>query len=101
MNNNKIVIKVSELTKLLGELRAVDNLSLEIKKGEIFGFLGPNGAGKTTTINMICGLVVPSDGVVKFFGKRIVDEEEIKSQIGICPQENILWPKLTGLEQLI
>ncbi len=101
MNNNKIVIKVSELTKLFGELRAVDNLSLEIKKGEIFGFLGPNGAGKTTTINMICGLVVPSDGVVKFFGKRIVDEEEIKSQIGICPQENILWPKLTCLEQLI
>ena len=57
-------LKVRNLTRNFGDLIAVDNLSLEIRKGEIFGLLGPNGAGKTTTINMICGLLPPSGGSI-------------------------------------
>ncbi len=60
VNSNKIAIKITNLTKMFGQLVAVNDLSLDIYKGEIFGFLGPNGAGKTTTINMISGLL-PTD----------------------------------------
>jgi ABC-2 type transport system ATP-binding protein len=81
-------------------LKAVDGLSFDVYQGEIFGFLGPNGAGKTTSINMICGLMEPTEGEVFIFNQKIKDKNEIKTQIGICPQENIFWPKLTCLEQL-
>ena len=56
------VIEVEALTKLFGRLRAVDNVSFNVEKGEVFGFLGPNGAGKTTTINALCTLLVPTSG---------------------------------------
>ena len=62
------VIKVSNLKKTFGDLAAVDGLSFEVYKGEIFGFLGPNGAGKTTSINMICGLIEPTAGDVTILG---------------------------------
>ncbi len=84
------VIKISNLKKKFGDLAAVDGISFDIYKGEVFGFLGPNGAGKTTSINMICGLSKPTNGKIVLSGN-----------IGICPQENIFWPKLTCLEQLI
>lgn len=100
-NKNNVVIKLSNLKKKFGHLTAVDGLSLEIQKGEIFGFLGPNGAGKTTTINMICGLLPPTEGEIIFWGNQIKSNSEIKKHIGICPQENIFWSKLTCLEQLI
>jgi len=100
VNSNKITIKISNLTKLFGQLVAVNDLSLEIYKGEIFGFLGPNGAGKTTTINMISGLLPPTNGTITIFNKYS-DNNKIKTHIGICPQENIFWPKLTCSEQLI
>ncbi|MCX6578737.1 MAG: ABC transporter ATP-binding protein [Candidatus Aminicenantes bacterium] len=96
-----VAIKITGLKKKFGAFTAVDGLSFDIYKGEIFGFLGPNGAGKTTTINMICGLSKPSQGEIFIFEKRIKDENDIKTQIGICPQENIHWPKLTCLEQLV
>lgn len=83
------VIEISNLKKRFGDLTAVDGISFDIYKGEVFGFLGPNGAGKTTAINMICGLSRPTEGEVVFSG-----------DIGICPQENIFWPKLTCVEQL-
>ena len=91
-------LKVRNLTRNFGDLIAVDNLSLDIRKGEIFGLLGPNGAGKTTTINMICGLLPPSGGSIDFY---IHNGKDQKSLIGYCPQENIFYPKLTCLEQLI
>lgn len=96
---NKIAIKISNLTKTFNKLVAVNNLSLEINKGEIFGILGPNGAGKTTTINMISGLLAPTDGDISIFGK-LSNESILKTRIGFCPQENIFWPKLTCYEQL-
>ena len=98
-STNKIAIKISNLTKTFNKLVAVDNLSLEINKGEIFGILGPNGAGKTTTINMISGLLAPTDGDISIFGK-LSNESILKTRIGYCPQENIFWPKLTCYEQL-
>lgn len=89
------VIKVSNLQKRFGEVKAVDGLDFEIYRNEIFGLLGPNGAGKTTTINMICGLLQPSGGSITFENER-----DRKSLIGYCPQDNIYYPKLTCLEQL-
>jgi len=95
-----VVIKVTNLKKNFAELKAVDGLSFEIYRGEIFGFLGPNGAGKTTSINMICGLLEPSDGNITFLNNQKNGKNKVRRHIGICPQDNIIWPKLTCLEQL-
>ena len=62
MIRSSIAVKVRGLTKRFGDFTAVDNIDLNIKKGEIFGFLGPNGAGKSTTIKMLCGLLLPTGG---------------------------------------
>jgi len=94
------VIQCENLSKRFGQLLAVDCLDLGIKKGEILGFLGPNGAGKSTTINMICGLLNPDEGSVKIFEEDLRKNRTLRYKIGFCPQENIFWPKLTGLEQL-
>lgn len=99
MNSNNVIIKISNLKKKFENFTAVDGISFDIYKGEVFGFLGPNGAGKTTSINMICGLSPPTGGEV-IFGNQIKNNNDIKTHIGICPQENIYWPKLTCFEQL-
>jgi ABC-2 type transport system ATP-binding protein len=94
-------LQVRNLTKSFGTLLAVDRLTLDIARGEVFGFLGPNGAGKTTSINMMVGLLDPTDGDVLIEGRSIRDgREHAQRYIGVCPQENILWEKLTCLEQL-
>ena len=100
MRLTETVIKCENLTKSFNHLLAVNSLDLEIEKGEIMGFLGPNGAGKSTTINMICGLLSPDKGFVKLFGKDLRKHIKLRHKIGFCPQENIFWGKLTGLEQL-
>lgn len=92
------MIKIESLTKKFGDFTAVDDLSFEIYRNEIFGLLGPNGAGKTTSISMICGLLPPTSGNISFQSEIGADR---KSLIGYCPQENIFYPKLTCLEQLI
>ncbi|MCF8240104.1 MAG: ABC transporter ATP-binding protein [Melioribacteraceae bacterium] len=94
------VIRTTNLFKNFGNFTAVNDLSLAIKHGEIFGFLGPNGAGKTTSINMICGLSHPSSGDIEILGENIRNNRSVKTKIGICTQENIFWPKLTCYEQL-
>jgi ABC-2 type transport system ATP-binding protein len=95
------VLQTQHLTKRFGALTAVDNLSLEVYEGEIFGFLGPNGAGKTTSINMMCGLLKPDAGQVLLHGKPVHGgDPEVRARVGVCPQETILWDKLTCLEQL-
>jgi ABC-2 type transport system ATP-binding protein len=93
------IISISGLKKKYGDFTAVDDLNFDIYKNEIFGLLGPNGAGKTTTINMICGLLPPTEGTIRFNGNR--RDTLSKSLIGYCPQENIYYPKLTCLEQLL
>ncbi len=96
------LLEIKNLSKSYGDLIAVNNLSLEIFTGEVFGLLGPNGAGKTTTINLISGLLKPDDGEVFLRGERFaVGDAEVRSKIGICPQENVIWKKLTPSEQLI
>jgi ABC-2 type transport system ATP-binding protein len=95
------VLQAQGLTKRYGELVAVDNLSLEVYEGEVFGFLGPNGAGKTTSINMMCGLLRPDAGRVLVHGQPITGgAASVRTRVGICPQEIILWSHLTCIEQL-
>ena len=96
------VLQTMHLGKRYGSLVAVDDLSLEIHEGEVFGFLGPNGAGKTTSINMMCGLLKPDQGKVLIKGKAIINGiPQIRNTIGVCPQEIVLWSHLTCMEQLI
>jgi len=99
-HKNTVVISVSGLTKRYGDLVAVADLNLEIYKGEIFGFLGPNGAGKSTSINMICGLLRPDAGEILINGTSAGREIKLRNRFGLCPQEIIVWPRLTCLEQL-
>jgi ABC-2 type transport system ATP-binding protein len=96
-------ISVRNLTKFYKDLKAVDGLSLDIRTGEVFGFLGPNGAGKSTSINMICGLLKPSDGEVFINGEKTIGQasRELRARVGVCPQNIIIWPKLTCYEQLV
>jgi len=96
---NEIVIK--DLVKRFGDVTAVNGLSLEIRKGEFFGFLGPNGAGKTTTISILCGLIKPSEGFAFYDDLDVKkDMEKIKQRIGVCPQDAAVFKYLTGRENL-
>ena len=82
-------------------VKAVDNLSLEIKKGEIFGFIGPNGAGKTTTIKMIVGLLKPDEGQILIDGIDMWEDGiQAKSLIAYVPDQPKIYEKLTGIEYL-
>jgi ABC-2 type transport system ATP-binding protein len=95
------VIKTTNLTKTFGDFTAVDNISLEVKKGEIFGFLGANGAGKTTAMRMLCGLSTPSAGEAHIAGFDIYkDTEKIKANIGYMSQKFSLYEDLTIAENI-
>ena len=93
------MLKVSNVTKYYGEFKAVDNLSFEVKKGEIFGLLGVNGAGKTTTFRMIMNLISPSSGNITFNGKKI--DYDVTDKIGFLTEERSLLTKLTVKEQML
>jgi ABC-2 type transport system ATP-binding protein len=98
---SNVVLKTEGLTKRYGDLVAVDDLTLEIYRGEVFGFLGPNGAGKTTSINMMCGLLEPDTGTVTIDGVPIhAADDELRARVGVCPQEIVIWERLTCIEQL-
>ena len=101
--NGPAALEIRDLVKKYGDLTAVDHLSLEVNRGEVFGFLGPNGAGKTTAIRMMCGLLKPNEGDVFIDGRKVapVRDRDIRAKVGICPQENILWSKLSCFEQLV
>ena len=95
-------VAIQDLTKDFGAFRAVDRVTLDVEKGEIFGFLGANGAGKTTTIRMLCGLLLPTSGSGKVNGFDIYKENEsIKRSIGYMSQKFSLYPDLTGRENLV
>ena len=96
-----IVISVQELTKCFGTFTAVDNISFDVAKGEIFGFLGANGAGKTTAMRMLCGLSYPTAGKGTVAGYDIMREsEEIKRHIGYMSQKFSLYNDLTVWENM-
>ncbi|AGX43203.1 ABC transporter ATP-binding protein [Clostridium saccharobutylicum] len=96
------MINIENITKSYnGKYKAVDNLNLEIKEGEIYGLLGPNGAGKTTTIKMITGIIAPSKGKIEI-NKIDISKEPIKAkeQFGYVPDNPDMFLRLTGIEYL-
>ncbi|WP_029452196.1 ABC transporter ATP-binding protein [Clostridium algidicarnis] len=97
-----MIVQVENLIKRYNNMLAIDNLSLDIREGDIFGLLGPNGAGKTTLINSMLGLTKVDSGSIKIFGKDIKDHEMyVKKNIGIVPQEIALYQDLTAYENLM
>jgi ABC-2 type transport system ATP-binding protein len=95
------MVELKNLTKRYGSCLAVDNLSLEIPAGQVFGFLGPNGAGKTTTIRMMMGLLQPSSGSVRLNGHDLADDAiEAKRRCGFVPDRPHIYEKLTAAEFL-
>jgi ABC-2 type transport system ATP-binding protein len=94
-------IVINNLTKRFEDITAVDGLSLEVKKGELFGLLGPNGAGKTTVINTLSGLIKPTSGSVSVGGFDVQENPyKVKELIGVSPQETAVYPYLTGIENI-
>lgn len=95
------IISTQKLTKCYGKLTAVNNLSIDIEEGEVFGLLGPNGAGKTTTISMLCTILNPTSGTAKVNGFDIRKQpDKVRSSIGIVFQEPSVDDLLTGRENL-
>ncbi len=96
-NGVTVAIDLNKLTKRFGDFTAIDNLTLTVQRGEIFGLLGPNGSGKTTTINMISGLSKPTSGVIKVLGYDILqDSKAVHAILGTVPQETALYEELTA-----
>lgn len=95
------IITVTGLTKKYGNKTVLDNLDLEVKKGEVLGYLGPNGAGKTTTIRLLLGLIRPTAGEATILGKNVTKHAAtIHEHIAYVPGETNLWPSLSGAETL-
>jgi drug efflux transport system ATP-binding protein len=100
-SEREIEVFAQDLTRVFGDFVAVDHVSFEVPRGEIFGFLGPNGAGKTTTIKILCGLLTPSSGVARVSGWDVSTQyEEIKKRIGYMSQKFSLYEDLTVEENL-
>src|SRR3954454_6443811 len=93
------MIELRGVTKTFGPKRAVDQLDLHVRAGELFAFLGPNGAGKTTTIKMVCGLLTPTSGIVRVGGYPAASPEA-RQLVAYVPDQPFLYEKLTGREFL-
>jgi len=99
---SSVILEGQSLSKKYGEVIALDDLSIEVFRGEVFGLLGPNGAGKTTAINILVGLLKPDSGQVYLDGRRIFEgQKNALDHVGVCPQQITLWGRLTCIEQLI
>ena len=97
----EMAIVIENLTKKFEDVTAIDGLSLQVEKGELFGLLGPNGAGKTTTIKILCGLLEPTKGTATVGGYDVQrDSAKMKELIGVCPQDTAVYPYLTGMENV-
>jgi ABC-2 type transport system ATP-binding protein len=93
-------IRTTGLTKRFGPVVAVDELTLDVPPGEVFGFLGPNGAGKSTTLRLLLGLIHPTAGSASIMGVDVSDTTAAHRHLGYVPGDVSLWPKLTGEECL-
>ncbi|MGD0174933.1 MAG: ABC transporter ATP-binding protein [Anaerolineales bacterium] len=101
MSNGSLLIETKNLVKLFGDKAAVNNISFDVRGGEVFGFLGPNGAGKTTTIKMIVGLLQPTSGDVKVAGYDVQTQPmQAKAASGYVPDTPNLYMKLSAREFL-
>jgi ABC-2 type transport system ATP-binding protein len=92
------VLSISNLTKHFGKIQAVNNLNLEVKRGQVFGMLGPNGSGKTTTLGMLMGVVNPTAGDFTWFGEP--PSNRVRKKIGAVLEHPIFYPYLTGQKNL-
>lgn len=98
---SQAVIELTGLTKRYGQSTVVDNLNLQIHKGEVFGFLGPNGAGKSTTILMMLGLTEPTSGTVNVCGINATRHPiEVKQKVGYLPEDVGFYEQMNGIENL-
>jgi len=101
MGSNEVMIKIESLTKSFGRIKALDDLNLEIKRGELLGIIGPNGAGKTTAIRMACCILKPDFGDIKIDGISIHEDPiRIKSMIGYLPEEPNLYERFKAKDLL-
>ncbi len=99
--DGEAAITVSGLTRKFGDFTAVDRVSFEVRRGEVFGFLGPNGSGKTTTIRMLCGLLMPTAGTGRVLGKDMAfSAQQVRSRIGYMSQKFSLFNDLTVEENI-
>ncbi len=95
------ILDIRGLTKKFGDFVAVDNISLTVREGEIFGFLGANGAGKSTTINMVSSLLRPSDGEIRILDKDIMKQSRFaKMNLGVVPQDLAIYEDMTAYENV-
>lgn len=98
---DKPAVVIENLTKEFEDVTAIDDVSLQVAKGELFGLLGPNGAGKTTIVNILSGLLKPTSGSTIVGGYDVQREKEkVKELIGVCIQETAVYPHLTGVENV-
>ncbi|MGV9613529.1 ATP-binding cassette domain-containing protein [Nocardia xishanensis] len=98
--DTRAAISLEHLSKHFGRTVAVDDLTLTVAPGEVFGFLGPNGAGKSTTIRLLLGLIRPTAGTVRVFGEDAGDVRRAHRHLAYVPADVALWPSLTGAETL-
>jgi len=102
MMGDEAAVRVEGLVRHFGEIRAVDGVSFNVERGEIFSLLGPNGAGKSTTISMLSCLLRPSEGDAFIMGHSILnDQQDVKASIGVVPQEIALYEDLSARENLV
>lgn len=94
------MLNLQNLSKRFGTTVAVEDLTLEVREGEIFGLLGPNGAGKTTTVNMAVGLLQPDQGQIQVGTLGAPDAPQVRTQLGVAPQALAIYEELTGDENL-
>lgn len=93
------ILSTKDLSKHFGRVKAVNQLNLEVQKGQIFGLLGPNGSGKTTTLGMLLGVVNPSSGSFTWFGKK-GNNQEVRKRIGAILEKPVFYPHLSAVQNL-
>src|SRR2546425_3425438 len=96
-----VVLRTDRLTKRFERLTAVEDLDLEVREGEVFGFLGPNGAGKTTTLRLLCALIAPTSGTAEVAGFRLgAQDEQIRASVGILTEQPGLYERQSAEDNL-
>ncbi|OPJ63796.1 ABC transporter ATP-binding protein [Clostridium oryzae] len=94
------VIEINKLTKRYGKSRGIIDVNLNVEHGEIFGFIGPNGAGKSTTIRTLLGLIYPTSGSAKIFGKSCIEHPEVREELGYLPSEVFYYDNMRVIDLL-
>src|SRR5438034_1477898 len=97
-----VVLRTERLTKRFERLTAVEDLDLEVREGEVFGYLGPNGAGKTTTLRLLCALIAPTSGHAEVGGYRLGrDDTKIRASVGILTEQPGLYERQSAWDNLV